>query len=165
MLGFAAYAILLAGVVWLVARTLARTPDDYRLLGLAAGVAAFLFTCVAGHPLLVSEVAYSFWIAAGLLLALSSPVRLGGASSGMTWKGAALAAQSILLLESRYRFGRASLSPRGAHASHRWLARVGKGRDGRYRGGPSDTSVFVEGNPAGPTSRCGHRWRTLENRR
>src|SRR5204863_8632156 len=76
LVGFAACAMLLAGTAWLVARRLAGAPDDYRVLGLAAGVAAFLLTCITGHPLLVSEVAYSFWIAAGLLLVLSSPIRV-----------------------------------------------------------------------------------------
>lgn len=148
MLGFAAYAILLAGVAWLVARTLARTPDDYRLLGLAAGVGAFLFTCIAGHPLLVSEVAYSFWIAAGLLLALSSPVRLGGASSGLTWKGAALAAGFLLLgvsipIRAREPLPRVTRT-RAIDGLYEWE----RGRDGRpYRRTDEYASVFVEGNP------------------
>ena len=34
--------------------------------GVFAGVAAFLLTCLSGHPLLIPEVAYPFWIALGL---------------------------------------------------------------------------------------------------
>jgi hypothetical protein len=37
--------------------------------GLIAGLTAFLVTCLAGHPLLVSIVAYPFWIALGLAAA------------------------------------------------------------------------------------------------
>ena len=34
--------------------------------GLIAGVVAFLLTCLTGHPLLIPEVIYPFWIALGL---------------------------------------------------------------------------------------------------
>jgi O-antigen ligase len=54
-------------VWWLGAAVLAahhaRTRWDEQ--GLLAGIAAFLLTCLTGHPLLVREVAYPFWIALG----------------------------------------------------------------------------------------------------
>jgi O-antigen ligase len=40
-----------------------RTPHND---GLKLGLAAFLLTCVGGHPLLVGGVAYAFWIALGV---------------------------------------------------------------------------------------------------
>jgi O-antigen ligase len=152
MVGFAACAILLAGTAWLVARTLAGAPDDYRLLGLAAGVAAFLLTCVTGHPLLVSEVAYSFWIAAGLLLVLSSPVRVdigvGRAFEGMTPKRAAFAAGLLLLAVSIPIRAREPLPGMTRTRAIDGLYEWEKGKDGRrYRRTDEYASVFVEGNP------------------
>ena len=41
------------------------------LIGASTGVAAYLLTCLAGHPLLVHETAYPFWIASGLVAALA----------------------------------------------------------------------------------------------
>ncbi len=39
------------------------------LLGAVTGAGAFLATCVTGHPLLVREVAYPFWMVLGLIVA------------------------------------------------------------------------------------------------
>lgn len=152
MVGFAACAILLAGTAWLVAQRLAGAPDDYRVLGLAAGVAAFLLTCITGHPLLVSEVTYSFWIAAGLLLVLSSPIRVDSGAGRpfveMTPKRAVLAAGLLLLAVSIPTRARMPL-PRVTHTRaidglYEWES----GKDGRrYRRTDEYASVFVEGNP------------------
>ena len=69
--GLAAFLGLLAAGgyrVWQAAQSAAaREP---LLAGAGAGAAAFLATCLAGHPLLVAETAYPFWIVFGLLLAL-----------------------------------------------------------------------------------------------
>jgi hypothetical protein len=60
---------------------MARAPDNYRLLGLIAGVAVFLMTCTTGHPFLAPEVAFPFWLTAGLMVVLGSSDRpLTGAS-------------------------------------------------------------------------------------
>jgi O-Antigen ligase len=48
-----------------------RHVPDSRLLGATAGVLAFLGTCLTGHPLLTSEVAYPFWIQFGLAIGLA----------------------------------------------------------------------------------------------
>jgi O-antigen ligase len=150
--GFTAYAILLAATAWLVARRLAGAPNDYRLLGLAAGVAAFLLTCVTGHPLLVNEVAYPFWIAAGLLLALSSPGRVdvgaGRTIVRMTPKRAAFAAGLLLLavsvpIRAREPLPRVTRT-RAIDGLYEWE----RGTDGRrYRRTDQYASVFVEGSP------------------
>jgi hypothetical protein len=64
-------------VVWIGApivrgvRAIVREPRDGRLLGATAGVAAFAATGLFGHPLLVSEVAFPFWIVLGLVTALA----------------------------------------------------------------------------------------------
>ncbi len=69
-------AIGLAGFLWVLAacgrrvwqaiRNRAR-PDPL-LVGAGAGAAAFLLTCITGHPFLVAETAYPFWIVIGLAL-------------------------------------------------------------------------------------------------
>ncbi|MGE3578262.1 MAG: O-antigen ligase family protein, partial [Vicinamibacterales bacterium] len=53
-------AVLLAGI-W---RSLRARPSP-EVLALVAGVAAYLATCLTGHPLLVPEAAFPFWIALG----------------------------------------------------------------------------------------------------
>ncbi len=69
-------------VVWIGApivrgvRAIARDPRDGRLLGATAGVAAFAATGLFGHPLLVSEVAFPFWIVLGLVTALAGAALL-----------------------------------------------------------------------------------------
>ena len=63
--------------LWLVVPTMVRawrhvraTPaGDGALVGLFAGSAAYLITCVTGHPLLVPEAALPFWTAFGALSA------------------------------------------------------------------------------------------------
>jgi len=46
---------------------------DGALVGLFAGTAAYLITCVTGHPLLVPEAALPFWTAFGALSASTTP--------------------------------------------------------------------------------------------
>ncbi len=61
-------------------RALARQPRDARLLGVTCGVAAFVGTWLGGHPLLVSEVAFPFWIQFGLMLGLAGSTLLNAAA-------------------------------------------------------------------------------------
>jgi O-antigen ligase len=73
---------LLLFLVWIgaalsrTARALIRAPSDGRLLGCASGIMVFLGTCLTGHPLLVGEVAYAFWILFGLTAGLAASVLL-----------------------------------------------------------------------------------------
>jgi len=64
------FLIWIGAALFVAGRVLTRTAD-MRLLGAAAGVIALLITCFTGHPLLVYEVAFSFWILFGLTLALA----------------------------------------------------------------------------------------------
>ena len=76
-------AVGIAGFVWLLVVAgrrvwsgLGNRPrPDPLLLGTSVGVAAFLVTCLAGHPLLVPETAYPFWILAGVAVALAQTTR------------------------------------------------------------------------------------------
>jgi O-antigen ligase len=47
-------------------RTLRRTTTDPVLLGVTGGLTAFVITCLSGHPLLLAQLAYPFWILLGL---------------------------------------------------------------------------------------------------
>ncbi len=76
IVGFACFALWIAGGLGVAVRALARNPDDWRLAGALAGVLAFLGTCLAGHPLLVAEVACAFWVQFGLVVALGSSTLL-----------------------------------------------------------------------------------------
>jgi hypothetical protein len=151
--GFAACVVLVAGTTWLVARTLSRAPDDYRLIGLSAGVAAFLLTCLTGHPLLVTEVSYPFWIAAGLLLALVSPVPARHAAAPQAVRSLRrrivfAAAVALLAISTPIRARESPLRVRHT----REIEGLYEWRDGpdgrRYRWTEPYASVFVEGNPA-----------------
>jgi hypothetical protein len=73
-LGIPGLAVL---IVWLgigivrAGRALLVDSRDARLLGMLAGVVALLGTSMTGHPLLVDEVAYPFWMYYGLMLGLA----------------------------------------------------------------------------------------------
>jgi O-antigen ligase len=74
--GLALFAAWLAIGLAIAAAALARSPIDPRLLGITAGVVTFMGTCLIGHPLLVDEVAYPFWMLFGLGVALSGSILL-----------------------------------------------------------------------------------------
>jgi O-antigen ligase len=76
LLGLVLFAAILAGGLTLTVRVLSRTPHDWRLAGMLVGVVGFLATCLSGHPLLVREVAFPFWIQFGLMVALASSTLL-----------------------------------------------------------------------------------------
>lgn len=73
-------AVGFAGFAWLLVAGGRRVREALRtrsgsseplLIGAGAGVIAYLVTCLAGHPLLVPETAYPFWIMGGLVVALA----------------------------------------------------------------------------------------------
>ena len=77
----------LAAFLWLVlspglalARTLSGSLPTSESVGLAAGVYAFLLSCVAGHPLMVPQAALPFFLMFGLFAA-SLPARAPGRES------------------------------------------------------------------------------------
>ena len=74
LVGLAGFVWLLSSALWTAwpaAREVRRHPLGF---GLLAGVTAFLITCLSGHPLLIPEVIYPFWIALGLAVC-ASPAR------------------------------------------------------------------------------------------
>ena len=73
-------ALGFAGTVWMLIAGGRRVRQALRaregrpaplLAGAGAGLAAYLLTCLAGHPLLTPETAYPFWIVSGLAVALA----------------------------------------------------------------------------------------------
>jgi O-antigen ligase len=105
LLGLGVFLWLLAGAGATVGRALRARPDDAVLAGAAVGTGAFVATWLTSHPLLVPEVAYAFWLAAGATLAradLSAPARRGAASSAVdrTRRSRLLAAAAVVLVAS-----------------------------------------------------------------
>jgi O-antigen ligase len=95
-------------VIWIgsgivvMARSLTHAADA-RLLGASTGILAFVLTCLTGHPLLVGEAGFPFWIAFGLTVGLAaSPFATGSTA-------AATAAQSANAVPSE---GRAQVRSR-----------------------------------------------------
>ena len=76
LLGLGLFAAWLMACAVRAARALRLEPHDWRMLGAAAGVLAFLITSFSGHPLLVEQVAYAFWLQLGLMVALAGSVVL-----------------------------------------------------------------------------------------
>jgi O-antigen ligase len=79
LVGLALFLVWIGAAIARTARALSRAPTDWRLLGSASGVMVFLGTCLTGHPLLVGEVAYAFWILFGLTSGLAGSVLLNDA--------------------------------------------------------------------------------------
>lgn len=83
--------LVIVGLIaaWKTARA-GRDPAAIALLG---GCAGYVLTCVTGHPFLLSEAAFSFWIALGVLVA-GAPHD----EPGRPWRRVLPAAVGILLL-------------------------------------------------------------------
>ncbi len=106
LVGLGLFAIWLGAALARAARAVSRVPRDGRLLGVAGGVLVFLITCLAGHPFLVREVAYPFWLQFGLMTALAGSTLLnqpgasraiGSATSRRGWSRLAAAAAVVIV--------------------------------------------------------------------
>ena len=106
--------------------------------GLSVGLAVFLLTCLAGHPLLISGAAYPFWMALGLGVCCVPP-----AASGVRARSAAVAAILIIAVTLPFRTSAAARAADVEHASvgfSRWQQQA----DGlRYRWAGGRASFFV----------------------
>ena len=99
---------LFAWVIWSVGR-LAWPPfisgrASAELAGSVAGLLVFLVTCLMGHPLLIREIAYAFWMMLGLAAALvpdASPVAVPAASwARLSGRRLAVPALALILAAS-----------------------------------------------------------------
>jgi O-antigen ligase len=88
--GLAFFMIWVGSALAIMVRSLDRA-GDVRLLGAVSGIVAFLMTCVTGHPLLVSEVAFPFWIQFGLTLGLAGSPLLNASVAARLDRGRAFA--------------------------------------------------------------------------
>ena len=72
LVGLATFLWLLCAALWSAwpgARVIRNDPVNF---GLITGVVAFLLTCLSGHPLIIPEVIYPFWIALGLAVGVAN---------------------------------------------------------------------------------------------
>ena len=90
LVGGSLFVWLVAIVLWHGWRAVLQSRGDIALQALFAGTAAYVLTCVTGHPLLVPEAALPFWAAFGAVAATSSsgvatsqPLRLLGIAAGV----------------------------------------------------------------------------------
>lgn len=141
VIGLAAFSWLLTTTAWLSARLLRADPRDPIRWGLVTGLLAFVLSWLGGHPLLIDEPAFTFWLLLGsaagwaVSIAPARPTRLAAwAALGLS----ALVAASVPLrvVEQRAEF---ELEHRGVGLTP-WQDPI----DGvRYRLAGSSSSVFV----------------------
>ena len=120
------FAIWLISPLARTARAVARAPRDARLLGVGSGVAAFIITCLTGHPFLVGEVAYPFWLLFGLMTALAGATLLSdtgrAARSRASWstppalRWLAAAAAIVILVASPITTAKGAVIPSESRA-------------------------------------------------
>ncbi len=153
--------------------------------GVIAGLAAFLVTCMAGHPLLVSIVAYPFWIALGLAAAPTGPIAALGRWARRAAVALLLALVVITPLRVAYATSRANMEHIGVglsqwqgsadHVRYRWAG--GRSaffvpssarrisfplRRGRRAPEQIEVRVFLDGREADRvTLRAGDGWRSV----
>lgn len=73
VVGLAAFLWVIGLAVRRLAALLGRAPGEALPRGLAVGLAAFGLSCMAGHPLLVPEVAGIFWLVLGVVAGMGAP--------------------------------------------------------------------------------------------
>ena len=94
LIGLFAFVWILAASMLAIWRGLERDPTAGAACGALAGIAAFLLTCLAGHPLLTREVAYTFW----LLLGVTAGAAVAAAPTGTQARAAPARSSRLLLL-------------------------------------------------------------------
>jgi hypothetical protein len=99
ILGLVAFLYFLYAV-WSTARV--SLSGRSHLLGAVTGAGAFLATWVTGHPLLVREVAYPFWMLLGLIVAWADGAQSIRSVGETRWgrRGLVLAATTLIALAS-----------------------------------------------------------------
>lgn len=148
LVGFGVFLLWIGSGLVRGIRALLVDPRDARLLGLVAGIVAFLGTSVTGHPLLVDEVAVAFWMVFGLMLGLAGSTLWRGEATAVPARGqspwrAAAAAACVVITVATQALARPALRPiesQDVDGLYEWET----GADGvRYRWTGSYGSVFV----------------------
>jgi O-antigen ligase len=81
LLGLALFTAWIGVVLFRAMKALRDRPHDVSLLGATAGIVVLLGTCLTGHPLLIDQVAFPFWIQFGLVAGLAGSVVLNAEMS------------------------------------------------------------------------------------
>jgi hypothetical protein len=149
-------AVGLAAFLWLLVAVAAAVqqspPDPWRdeRVALAAGLGAFLVTCLAGHPLLIEQIRTLFFFVGGVTMGMTGGA-VQGASRLRRWSGVAallvLAVALPLRLQHQRRHMKLQDVAYGATPVRRTPA------DGPYRVAGQDSSWFVS-----PTARQVELW-------
>jgi hypothetical protein len=142
-IGLAAWLLLLGSVL---ASTLWRLPRaSPRDRSLAIGLLAFVVTWLTGHPMLVPEAAFMFWLLIGILAA-TLPAPGGG---GWVWMRRVLAGAAILLVATIP--VRTASERRAADLEHRGIALSVWHHEGemRYREGGASFSIYLPADTEG----------------
>jgi O-antigen ligase len=94
LIGLFAFVWLLAASIVAIWRGIEREPASVVAWSGLAGIAAFLLTCLGGHPLLTREVAYTFW----LLLGVTAGAGVAAAAPGNHARDAPAGISRLLLV-------------------------------------------------------------------
>ena len=147
LVGIAAFVLLLWASARAVWTALVRVGfRDALLVATAGGAGGFLITCLTGHPLLVNETAFPFWIVGGLAVARASALDTDGSttSGGRMTPRAVWMFAVILVVSIPYRVD-TELRERTANelssGLYGWEVEAPAGRRFRWSGGQA--TLFV----------------------
>jgi hypothetical protein len=137
--------LVMVWLFWTAARLSARLlradPRDPVRWGLVTGLAAFVLSCLGGHPLLIDEPAMTFWLLLGVVCGWGATIAMAPPARPTLWIAGGLivvVAASVPLRVVRQR-ANFDLEHRGVGLSA-WQTAI----DGiRYRLAGSKSSVFV----------------------
>jgi O-antigen ligase/polysaccharide polymerase Wzy-like membrane protein len=111
IVGFAALLWVLVAALRPAAQSLSDRSRDFVSAGLFGGAAAFLVTSVAGHPFLVAESSFPFWILLGLAVVASRSTALMSTAPWRAHLASVAAALVILSVPFRPETPRLRLKP------------------------------------------------------
>jgi len=152
--GLALFAAWIGVGLWPAIRALGERPRDARLLGSTAGVIALLGTCLTGHPLLVDEVAFPFWIQFGLVVGLAGSILWNEAPTGsrqaagtsLTWPKTSAALAVGILLSALMSGVRGHIEPGASQAVDGFYGWETGSHGRRFRWTERYASLFVPGD-------------------
>jgi O-antigen ligase len=131
------------------------TGQHLELLGATAGVVVLLGTCLTGHPLLVDQVAFPFWIQFGLVAGLSGSVLLNAEMNKVPAArrrprglplAAAVAAAACVLLSGPVSAARRVVEPPASRAVDGFYGWETDADGTRFRWTEDYASLFVPAN-------------------
>ena len=152
LVGLALFTAWISVPLFRSIKALARWPHDVRLLGATAGILVLLGTCLTGHPLLVDQVAFPFWIQLGLIAGLSGSLLLNAEMNaaretrprpGALPFAAAVAAAVCLLLSGPVTAAMRTVEPPASRAVDGFYEWETDGAGTRFRWTANYASVFV----------------------